>query len=267
MTTSPQKRSAGPGGFTLVELLVSSAVLAIVLAVMFAALSTSMSLWRNTDNKIVADREARAIGLMMARDLNNVVIPASTNLWPIITNRSKLDGEETVNTSFLQFLTKAPADSQDVQGREIGDVCFVEYSVVGSTNGPGLELRRLFWPSGDTYTNIIQSNSFPTNPALLPAAQLLGLHLLPTNRMAGRGLGKLGDEANNTNFILLGRDMLPFQGTRGPTNYPVAIEVNFAVADPTTLANTNVINRTNYILRNAGLYSFRIPLPKPDSAQ
>ena len=84
--------------------------------------------------------------------------------------------------------------------------------------------------------------------------------------MAARGLGDLANEANNTNFILLGTDMLPFTGVPGSNNYPAAIEVNFAVADPTTLANTNLLNRSTYVLRNAGLYSFRIPLPKPPSA-
>ncbi|MBJ7392325.1 MAG: prepilin-type N-terminal cleavage/methylation domain-containing protein, partial [Chthoniobacterales bacterium] len=65
-------------GFTLIEVMVSAAILAIVLAVMFSALSTSMSLWRNTDNKIVADREARAVELLLARDLANVIMPAAT---------------------------------------------------------------------------------------------------------------------------------------------------------------------------------------------
>ena len=73
-------------------------------------------------------------------------------------------------------------------------------------------------------------------------------------------------EANNTNFILLGTNMLPFTGAPKSNNYPAAIEVNFAVADPTTLANTNLINRSTYVLRNAGLYSFRSPLRKPPNA-
>ena len=88
--------------------------------------------------------------------------------------------------------------------------------------------------------------------------------------MAVRGLGTWATDPKemlyNTNFIRLGADMLPFKGAPGPTNYPAAIEVNFAVADPTTLANTNLINRSTYVLRNAGLYSFRIALPKPPNA-
>ena len=261
MSAQRPSSQVSPAGFTLIEVLVSSAVLAIVLAVMFSALSTSMSLWRNTDNKIVADREARAVNFLLSRDLANVVMPASTNLWPrIVTNRI---GRE--NVYYLKFLTVTPAGGQSATGAEPGDVCYVEYAVLPSTNGPGREVRRLFWPSSRTYTEVLTSGALP---GLQAADQFesLGLNFLLTNSMAARGLGNLANEANTTNFILLGTDMLPFTGVPGSNNYPAAIEVNFAVADPTTLANTNLINRSTYVLRNAGLYSFRIPLRKPPNA-
>ena len=257
MTRSRRTMPPTAPGFTLIEVLVSSAVLAIVLAVMFSALSTSMSLWRNTDNKIVADREARAVELLLGRDLANMIIPAATNFWPRVTNVN--------NVSYLKFLTSTPADAQPATAANAGDVCYVEYAVFPSTNGPGREVRRLFWPSSKTYTDVLRAEAFP-GPQAANQFESLGLNLLPTNSMAARGLGPLASEINNTNFILLGRNLLPFTGTPGPTNYPAAIEVNFAVADPTTLANTNLINRSTYILRNAGLYSFRIPFPKPPNA-
>ena len=244
-------------GFTLIEVLVSSAVLAIVLAVMFSALSTSMSLWRNTENKIVADREARAVELLLGRDLANVIMPPATNFWPRVTNIN--------NVSYLKFLTATPADAQPATAANAGDVCYVEYAVLPSTNGPGREVRRLFWPSSKTYTDVLRAGAFP-GPQAANQFESLGLNLLPTNSMAARGLGDLASEINNTNFILLGRNLLPFTGTPGSNNYPAAIEVNFAVADPETLKNTDVINRSTYVLRNAGLYSFRIPFPKPPNA-
>ena len=242
-------------GFTLVEVLVSSAVLAIVMAVLFAALSTSLSLWRNTDNKIIADREARAVELMLVRDLGNVVMPSTTNLWPQVFNDNGID--------YLRFLTALPPDAQDATGAEVGDVCYVEYAVLPSTNGPGKELRRLFWPSSTTFTRVLSPGGFPA-PQARSDYQSLGLNLVPTNSMAARGLGRLSDEANNTHFVVLGEDMLPLGGASTATN-PAAIEVNFAVADPDTLRNTNLISSPGFILRNAGLYSFRIPLPKPAS--
>jgi prepilin-type N-terminal cleavage/methylation domain-containing protein len=250
---------ASDRGFSLIEVLVSAAVLAIVLAVMFMALSTSVSLWRNTDNKIVADREARAIEMLLVRDLANAVMPPATNFWPRIG--SVRSGRETA--SYLKFLTKAPADFQSTAGNELGDICYVEYAVLPSTNG-GREVRRLFWPSSRTFREILSTGAFP---GVQPAEdfQSLGLYLLPTNSMAARGLGSLASEVSNTNFILIGTNMLPLAAAYTPSarNYPVAVEVNFAVADPETLANSNIIASANYILRNAGLYSFRIPLPKP----
>lgn len=250
----------------MVELLVSSAVLAIVLAIMFAALSTGLSLWRNTDNKIVADREARAVESTLVRDLRNIVIPASTNFWPRVSNSVSTVAGQSTTESFLKFLTLAPADAQSATGSEVGDVCYVEYAVVRSTNGPGRELRRFFMPSGQTYSNIIRSNSFPTNATPATNFQSLGLYLLPANKMAARGRGSFSQAVNDTNFLLLGTNMLPLTGSASANNYPVAIEVNFAVADPVTLANTNQLNDTNYVARAAGLYSFRIPLPRPQTS-
>jgi len=250
-------------GFSLLEVLVAAGVLAIVMVIMLGALSTSLSLWRNTDNKIVADREARAVELLLARDLAKVVMPAKTNFWPrIVTNRAGRD-----NTYYLKFLTAAPADAQP--GSEIGDVCYVEYAVVPSTNGTGREMRRPFWSSTQTFTEILKKGEFPSAPQSANQYQSLGLNLLPTNNLAARGLGPLVGEANSTNFVLLGTNkgsLLPFTDNPSTTNRPVAVEVNFAVADRTTLANTNLMANPSYILRNAGLYSFRISLPKPPSA-
>ena len=254
-TQIPARRA----GFTLIEVLVSSAVLAIVLAVMFAALSTSLSLWRNTDNKIVADREARAVEMMLVRDLANIVIPPATNLWP------RVESPRRSSIQFLKFLTTAPADAQSGSGAEVGDVCYVEYAVMPSTNGPGLEVRRLFWPSKRTFDDVLRAGAFPST-APSNEFQSLGLSILPSNNMAARGLGPLPAEANNTNFVLIGTNMLAFSGTPSASNYPAILEVNFSVADPDTLANSNLVNNPTFILRNAGLYSFRIPLPKPPNA-
>ena len=272
----PRDLLSMPAAFTLIEVLVSSAVLAIVLAVMFSALSTSMSLWRNTDNKIVADREGRAVGFLLARDLANAVVPENANLWPFVTNEvTRITARENVTNYILKFLTTAPSAAQSATSDEKGDVCYVEYAVVTLTNSrqqtPLREVRRLFWSSGTTYTDVLSKSTFPTtNNPRGTNFQSLGLNLLGANSMAVRGLGAWATDPKemlyNTNFIRLGADMLPFKGAPGPTNYPAAIEVNFAVADPTTLANTNLINRSTYVLRNAGLYSFRIALPKPPNA-
>lgn len=244
-------------GFSLLEVLVASAILGVVMMVLLSTLTTSLALWRNTENKALADREGRASQLLLAQDLANVVIPANSALWP----RLRTNG----GVVYLQFLTAVGSDYQSGAG-DTGDVCYVEYAVADSTNGPGRELRRLMWFSGDTYTKVLSASppGFPTTNAATSADfQSLGLNLLAENRMAVRGTGSLASVVNNTNFIILGPDLQPLAGAYSQSNYPAAIEVNFAVADPDTLRNTGLLNNPSYILRNAGLYSTRFSLPEP----
>jgi prepilin-type N-terminal cleavage/methylation domain-containing protein len=267
MNVAQRYRSAG--GFSLLEVLVASAVLGVVMLVLLNTLSTSMSIWRNTEGRAVADREARASGMLLAQDLGSIYIPANTNLWPTVLN---IRGANREIVTYLKFLTTKPSEYQAGSGND-GDVCYVEYAIVPSTNAPGNELRRLFWSSKQTYDTILSKTNapFPSSDARSTNFQTLGLSLLPTNNMAVRGSPDLFNEANNTNFVLLGTNkegkIIPFTGNRTAANYPVAVEVNFAVADPDTLRNTNLLRDPKYILRNAGLYSTQFYLPKPPNAQ
>ncbi len=237
--------------FTLVEVLVSSAVLAIVLAVMFAALSTSMSLWRNTDNKIISDREARAAHLMLHRDLANVVVPAATNLWPRLATNN--------GTVFLQFLTASPSDAQPSDAPNVGDVCYVEYSIPRGTD----KVMRFALGSEETFRSIIQGGAgFRSSPET-NSAQIVAANVLTNNRDAVRDLTVLFTNADRRNFIVLNTNMAVMTGAYANTNWPAAVEVNFSVGDPEVTANQDLLKSPQYRLRNAGAYSLRFSLPKP----
>ena len=252
----PARASDGPrrrlsAAFTLIEVLVSSAVMAIVLAVMFSALSTSMSLWRNTDNKIISDREARAAHLMIRRDLASVVVPAATNLWPrLVANDDK--------TIFLQFLTAAPSDAQPAAAGNVGDVCYVEYSIPRGTD----KVMRFTLGSEETFVSIIRSNSFRSSPDT-NRAQILAANVLTNNRDAVRDLTVLFTNADRRNFVVLNTNMAVMTGAYANTNWPAAVEVNFSVGDPEVTANQDLLKSPQYRLRNAGAYSLRFALPKP----
>ena len=239
--------------FTLIEVLVSSAVMAIVLAVMFAALSTSMSLWRNTDNKIISDREARAAHLVIRRDLANVVVPAATNLWP------RLFTNTTDKNVFLQFLTASPSDAQPSDAPNVGDVCYVEYSIPRGTD----KVMRFALGSQDTFDSIIQGGAgFRSSPDT-NRAQILAANVLTNNRDAVRDLSVLFTNADRRNFIVLNTNMAVMTGVYANTNWPAAVEVNFSVGDPEVTANQDLLQSPQYRLRNAGAYSLRFALPKP----
>jgi len=234
-------------GFSLLEVLVASAVLAIVMSILLGAVSTTLSLWRNTEGKLAADREGRAVELMMARDLASAIVPADPNLWP------------RVNNGRLQFLTAKSLDYQSGGNGsvDVGDVCFVEYLL----SQDGSALLRNFLGSAETFERILSpaTPGFPDLPA--SGAQLLATNLLVNARDAVRGLTVQNYVQSTNRFIVLNEDLLP----RSPsdTNPPVAVEVNFGVTDPEGLANKDLLENPGFKLRNAGYYSFRIQLPNP----
>lgn len=241
--------------FTLLEVLVTCAVLGLLLAILLSIFSASLTLWRDTDSKIYADREARAARLQISQDLSNAVLPSNstTTLWPQVTTQE--------NAVYLQFLTKADANYQTEEG-DYGDICFVEYAI----NSDSKTLTRRFLGSQRTYTEILRQGRFPgVGSGADEEIQMLAANLLPDNTYAIRGLENLEGEMSNRKFILLtGTDLLPNPVT--DTNPPRAIEVNFAVTDPDSATDESIQqleDDLNYVLKDGGLYSFRVFLPPP----
>jgi len=239
------RASSHRSGFSLLEVLVASAVLAIVLMILLGVLTTTLNIWRATEGKTHADREARAAQLLIMQDLENMLVPANADLWPRVQNEH------------LQFLTLKPSDYQAGSGN-VGDVCFVQYYF----DLPNNRLERAFLGSRETFDTIIQPGQFPS-PAGLDA-ELLADSILPDPADAVRGLA-VAQEVNRTNFVLLDAELLPLSGSPSPGNFPSAVEVNFAVADPGAIENLDLLDNPNYRLRTAGLYSFRIRFPAPAS--
>ncbi len=244
------------GAFSLLEVLVASAILAVVMMVLLTTLTTSLSLWRTTESKAGSDREARAAVLWMAQDLQNAYMGTNSSLWP-----------RTVNSGgnyFLQFLTlKAP----DYDPSSPGDLIYVEYSMAPGSNA----VMRYAMTAQETFDTILRAGNFnPRRRPTLAGAQLLAGNVLADNRDAARNT-MLGDLADEDHFVILStnhgdQNLLPLVGAYNSTNVPAAIEVNFAVADPDTMRNTDLLNNPDYVLRNAGLYSTRFYLPEPAAA-
>lgn len=245
--------------FTLLEVLVTCAVLGLLLAILLSIFSASLNLWRATDSKIYADREARIARLQISQDLSNVILPPATSmaLWPRVLTSGR--------NTYLQFLTKSP-DGYQTGAENAGDVCFVEYAITPDNNS----LTRRFIPSSQTFGEIITQGRFPDAGSGPPEEiQMLATNLLPENTYAIRGLTNLETAMSNRKFIILtGADLLP--NPPSLTNPPRAIEVNFAVTDPdsATAESLNLLaSDPDYVLKDAGLYSFRVYLPPPVASQ
>lgn len=139
------------GAFTLLELLVSSAILGLVMFIMLAAVDTGMRLWKTAEDKIQVDREARTALSQITQDLQNIINPPTPAPQPIFQDPDA-DGK------FMEFLVLKPQDYQnqtDTAANNVGDVCYVRYRLENN------KIYRAFADSGPTF-EALQSNRFPS---------------------------------------------------------------------------------------------------------
>lgn len=152
--------------FSILELLVAVSVLSILLVILLNIVQGATSLWRGSENKVEAYREARAALQVMASDLKNIL--PTTNADFFRTNLT--------NSPNIGFLAALPISSQDTTSSK-SDVCTVGYflaygdkSLVAGTSGrQSYNLYRYFVESNETFTNLTANSttaltiSFDTN--------------------------------------------------------------------------------------------------------
>jgi len=140
--------------FSLLELLVAVSVLSILLVILLNIVQGATNLWRTSENKVEAYREARAALQVMSSDLKNIL--PSTNFAFFRTNISGYP-----SATNLAFLTTLPISSQNPAS--LSDVCtvgyFLAYSnkspVAGATGRQSYNLYRYFVESNETFASLI----------------------------------------------------------------------------------------------------------------
>ena len=241
------------GGFTLIEVLVSSAVLGALMLILLGAVTGSLSTWRITEARMAADREARSGFQMLADDLANAVVPTNPALWPQIRS----------NGAWIGFLTLKPADYQDAAGGDVGDVCYVEYVVQPQTSNNVL-LRR-FVGSKETFASISSASpSMPSNSSV--TAQLLATNIISNNvSLKGTAVVKSSATADvnaiRTNFTAMVLSNGVYSSTNSTSPRPDAIQVSIGAVDLDTVRRPEQLANTNIPLRVGGFYTFTVNLP------
>ncbi len=146
-----------PSAFTLLEILVASAIMGIVIFVLVSTANTSMRLWRGTSEKMAVDREGRSGMALLAWDLQNILQPTNLAIRPWINTNIITNGSGSF--PMLRFLTLKPIDYQTGTNDQ-GDICYVEYRLTNHT------LERAFVSSSLTFAAITNSPPrFPTPSA------------------------------------------------------------------------------------------------------
>lgn len=117
-------RGACPA-FTLLELMVSSALISIVMVVLLTATSASLGMWRGAEQRISVDREARNGISLIADDLANILpVSDASPLRPVF----RKEGNDFV----MAFPVLRPTDYQNPDADNVGDVCYVHYRYINS---------------------------------------------------------------------------------------------------------------------------------------
>ena len=142
--------------FSLLELLVAVSVLSILLVILLNIVQGATNLWRTSENKVEAYREARAALQVMSSDLRNALASTNTSFF-----RTNISGYPSATN--LAFLTTLPISSQNTNS--LSDVCTVGYfraydnksPVAGATGRQSYNLYRYFVESNETFTNLIDN--------------------------------------------------------------------------------------------------------------
>jgi len=141
--------------FTMIELLVSMAVLSLIVVLLLSMVDNATKMWRQSENRVDAYREARAALNLIASDLASIYSSTNTNFFyfdrepkPLPNVSSALDGK-------VFFVTALPPTAQGTGQKS--DLCTVGYfagfdktSITGR-GGESMNLYRYFRPSNETF--------------------------------------------------------------------------------------------------------------------
>ena len=178
------KRSAG---FTLVELLVSSAILTLIIVLLVGMADGVSRIWRDGERRREAIREARAGLEMITEDLHSAVIttnPATIFIKEVKGHDQPLDG------SSLFLLTSHSSEKRQT-GNE-GDLCATGYFTALDPDGSGTRDLYRFHASGKPVANALEQGKLKElyatgSPENTSTTELLARHIvaLDVQRVAG----------------------------------------------------------------------------------
>lgn len=149
-------------GFSLLELLVASAVLSFFVIMLFAVLQQTSSAWNTAENRMDANREARAALNIIGRDLSMMLtgdgdgrVYLNAEDDPEVSLSGAPPPAELGDTFF--FLATLPGRAQEPSGNR-SDLCMVGYYLSWSAAGPvgvGYNLYRFLRSSDETVDALV----------------------------------------------------------------------------------------------------------------
>jgi prepilin-type N-terminal cleavage/methylation domain-containing protein len=207
------RKPAPSNGFTLLEVLVASAILGIVMMVLLTSASTGLSLWRNTEKRVSVDREGRTALHLLAEDLAGILNFSNTPLQPQFNTNINA-------VTPMRFFTVKPADYQTNPAVDVGDVCFVEYRFENNA------LSRAFVDSAATF-QAMSNNVMPANNLTF---EVLATNLLQFRVWAWNASGNpaTGSAARAVDYLMEVVDQQAMENYRTDPNLPLTDRQSFS---------------------------------------
>lgn len=221
------------------------AVLAILVTLMMGLVTSATTLWRQSENRADAFREARAAFTVITRDLSSTLASTNTNFFLLNSAASSSLSHSSVemngqNRGALFALVGLPPTAQE-GGKNKSDLCQVGYFLAFartamSTNLPGgqpsLNLYRYFLSSDPTFERLT-NGAAPFFPTVTPDGA--NVELLARNIREFRVTPLVySNNAYSTNFV-------------PTTNKPVPDALEIAITAVNQEAARRFPNRADWV--------------------
>jgi len=225
------------GGFTLLEVLLASAILAVLVIFLLCMGNGAVRLWRDGEQRRESLREARAGLQILAEDLHSAVI--TTNPASLLLE-GKSNGSD-LESDRLFFLVSHPCDRRNSNSK--GDLCATGYFLAKDSDGNGCRNLYRYHASGEQVSAAFEQDEISA----------LYSHASPTN------------EATTE---LLARNIIGFEAKGLPehSNPPTALKITLSAINGTAerliASEPGATQRNQHLLRkHLQQYSTIIHLP------
>jgi type II secretory pathway component PulJ len=222
------------GAFTLLEVLISSAILLGLLVLLLGASEGTTRFWNQSERRRAPLCEAGASLRFMARDLRSAVITSDSSSLVI---RKGTNGNDS-----LFFLVSHPTDHQP--GNAIGDLCATGYFIAPSPQNHDEQDLYRFHASGELVLEAVEEQKLP-------------------ELFATASLGTTSTELLARHVISL--EVLPIDSGSAP-DHPRALELTIMTLDGSAErklagAGTNMVSRDRLLKQYGTRLSMIVALP------
>jgi type II secretory pathway pseudopilin PulG len=286
-------RGRSSPAFTLVEILVAVAIVVFLVLVLSQIISSAQVIWRNSEARIDAFRDARAALEMMSRDISRALINDRAPVLALSNVYSDPNDSSTGPSNNQQVYVLIPMqNSGDPGGAAPGgtpvrsDICAVGFYCVWDNNRHAYVLRKHVLQSNPTLTRLQTAFGAPTPaPPAFPSPAPTGPPVDPTLVYSPSNPATSPAEDEDIAAYVWDLKISPYENAAGTltpnTTYPVIyravlpefVEISFKAFSPqaarkleaqnvgpqTWFDTTSVIYK-NQILPNVQTFSTRIRL-------